>query len=88
MFPSFLFKTNFFQAHTFATVLGAHCTMCTNWRSCSHAKSKFNSTHNSKRRVHTLLFWKHMLGPEFPVPDSLLQDSVWKNLESCSHGIK
>jgi len=76
------------SGHTFATVLGAHCTACTNWRACNHAKSKFNSTHNSKRRVHTLLFWKHMLGVHFPIPDSLLQDAVWKNLDSCACGIK
>lgn len=76
------------HGHTYATVLGAHCTMCTSWRLCTHAKSKFNSTHNSKRRVHTLLFWKHMLGVHFPVPDALLQDAVWKNLDSCACGIK
>lgn len=29
-----------------------------------------------------------MLGANFPVPDTLLQDAVWRNLESCSFGIK
>ena len=55
---------------------------------CTHLKTKFNSTANSKRRVQTLLFWKRWLGVSFPVTDSMLRDYVWKNLESCDYGIK
>ena len=55
---------------------------------CDHLRSKFNSTGNLKRRVHTLLFWKIKLGAEFPVVDAMLRDSVWRNLDSCDYGIK
>jgi hypothetical protein len=55
---------------------------------CNHMRSKFNSTGNLKRRVHTLLFWKTKLGAHFPVVDGMLRDSVWKNLNSCEYGIK
>eukprot|EP00047_Mylnosiga_fluctuans_P003726 m.230610 g.230610 ORF g.230610 m.230610 type:complete len:392 (-) comp12088_c0_seq1:204-1379(-) len=55
---------------------------------CNHMRSKFNSTGNLKRRVHTLLFWKTMLGTQFPVVDNMLRDIVWKNLNSCEYGIK
>jgi hypothetical protein len=55
---------------------------------CPHIRSMFNSTKNVKRRIHTFLFWKRMLGLAFPVLDIMLRDCVWKNLESCVHGIK
>ncbi len=57
-------------------------------RACAHPKNRFNSTTNSKRRVHTLLFWKLQLGLDFPVPDTMLRDGVWKALLSCEYGIK
>ena len=57
-------------------------------RSCEHPKNRFNSTNNSKRRVHTMLFWKRRLGISFPVTDTMLRDGVWRNLESCKFGIK
>lgn len=55
---------------------------------CSHFKTKFNSTNNSKRRVQTMLFWKRHLGISFPITDEMLRDEAWKNLESCDYGIK
>ena len=55
---------------------------------CAHIKSMFNSTKNIKRRVHTFLYWKRMLGLQFPVMDAMLRDCVWKNLQSCEYGIR
>eukprot|EP00048_Salpingoeca_helianthica_P005364 m.86969 g.86969 ORF g.86969 m.86969 type:complete len:279 (-) comp13574_c0_seq1:30-866(-) len=55
---------------------------------CTHARSRFSSTSRIKRRVHVLLFWKHMLGAEFPVVDSMLRDVVWRHLDSCEYGVR
>lgn len=55
---------------------------------CTHARSRFSSTANCKRRVHVLLFWKQMLGSNFPIVDSMLRDVVWRNLASCELGAK
>ena len=75
----------------FAPVADGRCSVCGPGLVgplCSHARAKFNSTPNSKRRVHTMLFWRRLLGPAFPVSDAMLQDAVWRQLGSCDHGIK
>ena len=73
----------------FASVFGTLCKSCVDKSTgCRHAKVKFNSTSNSKRRVHVMLFWRRHLGPYFPISDVLLQDNVWRHLESCRYGIK
>ncbi len=63
-------------------------TKCAIDRDCPHMRSLFNSTKNLKRRVHTFLFWKRMLGISFPVTDCMLEENAWKSLESCTYGIK
>lgn len=76
------------DGHVMADVIGDRCLDCREWRDCSHVKSRFNSTDNSKRRVSTHLFWKRLLGVSFPVTDAMLQQHVWKKLPSCEFGIK
>jgi hypothetical protein len=84
-----LFGLTITQAHVFASVFGTVCKSCADKSAaCRHAKVKFNSTSNSKRRVHVMLFWRRALGPNFPISDILLQDNVWRQLDSCRFGIK
>lgn len=73
-------------------IRGSVCGVCgplTKMESlCPHVRCKFNSTKNSKRHVHTYLFWRRYLGFDFPVSDAMLQEPVWKSLEPCASGIK
>lgn len=83
--------------HMLAIVRGSNCRVCGSLQrsakaaaagGCTHARMKFNSTKNSKRHVHTFLFWKRWLGFVFPISDAMLQEPVWKSLVSCGSGIK
>ena len=59
------------------------------WRACPHAVHRFQSTKNSKRHVHALLFWKAHYGVDFPVRDDMLGKDVWQKLDSlCDWGVK
>lgn len=75
------------EGHVIVNVVN-ECTLCDKWRDCHHPKDVFNSTHNSRRRVHAYLWWKTKLGIDFPVMHDLLDGEVWKNLEGCDYGTK
>ena len=54
----------------------------------SKQKTKFNSTFNSKRNMQLFAFFLDKFGLGFPISDAWLQDSVWKKMAYCDHGIK
>lgn len=83
------------QDHVLAPVTaGCHCHFCgrsaaESRQACRHKKSHMQSTKNSKRSVHTFLKWVSLVGPNFPVTDTMLQDVFWKNLDPmCEYGVR
>eukprot|EP00042_Codosiga_hollandica_P027296 m.134624 g.134624 ORF g.134624 m.134624 type:complete len:365 (-) comp52445_c0_seq1:3138-4232(-) len=57
-------------------------------RECTHSVSRFQSTRNSKRHVHALLFYKVQKGLDAHVPDDILR-RLWKYMtNTCQHGLK
>lgn len=81
-------------AHILAPVTaGSNCQVCGRTadarHGCRHRRSHMQSTKNSKRSVHTYLKWMALLGPNFPVTDTMLQESFWKNLDpTCEYGVR
>ena len=72
----------------FTTLRGRGMARARGSGECTHYRTKFNSTCNSKRRVQTMLFWKLRLGTAFPITDDMLRDQIWRNLDSCDYGLK
>ena len=81
-------------AHILAPVTaGCNCHFCGRSvdarQGCRHRRSHMQSTKNSKRSVHTYLKWMSLVGPNFPVTDTMLQESFWKNLDpTCEFGVR
>ena len=47
-----------------------------------------NGHNNSRRYIHTYLWWLSILGMNYPVSDNLLKQNIWKKLENtCKCGI-
>eukprot|EP00047_Mylnosiga_fluctuans_P019532 m.83572 g.83572 ORF g.83572 m.83572 type:complete len:896 (+) comp8164_c0_seq4:776-3463(+) len=72
------------EEHTLA------CCKCKTRRheaGCLSSRARFNSTDNSKRKVQLMAYWRRVLGPHFPIPDSMLR-TAWRHFETCECGYR
>lgn len=67
-------------------VVDMKCTKCVSPYRCPHRRPNFQSTWGSKRRVHMLLWWKLILGIDFPITHDMMAKPIHRTFVSCSYG--